>query len=44
MSYNDKRVLEGYKTYILHCFMTFLCFTITLSLVGLFLRLMNWVY
>ena len=44
MSYDDKRVLGRYKTYILHCFMTFLCFSLTLSLTALFLRIMEWVF
>ena len=44
MSYADKRLLERYKTYIIHCFMTFLCFSLTLSLTALFLRIMKWVF
>ena len=44
MSYHDKKVLERYKTYILHCIMCFLCFSLTLSLTALFLRIMKWVF
>ena len=44
MSYANKQLLERYKTYLLHVIMTFLSFTITVSLSALFLRIMNFVF
>ena len=44
MSYANKQLLERYKTYIIHVIMTFLCFSITTTLIALFLRICNWVY
>ena len=44
MNYELKKVFDRYKTWIVHCFMTFITITMTFGLIALFFRFVHWIF
>ncbi|QDP57654.1 MAG: hypothetical protein Unbinned3338contig1000_30 [Prokaryotic dsDNA virus sp.] len=44
MNYRNNKALQAYKSYLLHTLLAFVCITVTLGLISLFLRIMRWMY
>jgi len=44
MNYRNNKTLQVYKSYLLNISLAFVCITVTLGLISLFLRIMRWMY